>query len=219
MEENTNSRVVYSQNVLEFVRVAAEYATFVENVHRFSKKDVLDKLHTLMALLYLKGTLLPKIDSNFEEANEQFVSEEEWQLIHDNIKTKLGYHDEYPELTDPTSHEAVEPSIASIADNIADVYQDIKNFLSAYNMGNEEIMNDAIWECQMNFEEFWGQKLLNALKAIHPVYYGEDDLEEEEENQNIEGWNEDNFEDIDTSNWILSKRQAAYKKERPDDEE
>ncbi len=219
MEENTNNRVVYSQNVLEFVRVAAEYATFLENVHRFSKKDILDKLHTLMALLYLKGTLLPRISSNFEEANEQFVSEEEWQIIHDSVKAKLGYHDEYPEITDPTSHESVEPSIASIADNLADVYQDIKNFLSAYNMGNEEIMNDAIWECQMNFEEFWGQKLLNALKAIHQVYYGEEDLDEEEENQEIEGWNEDNFEDIDTSNWIISKKQAAYKKERPDDEE
>ena len=36
-------------------------------------------------------------------------------------------------------------------------------------------MNDAVWEVLMNFEEFWGKKLLNVLTAIHTVLYSEDD--------------------------------------------
>jgi hypothetical protein len=121
----------------------------------------------------------------------------------------MGPHDEYREVFDPLTHEQLEQSTASISDNLADIYQDFKNFITLYNMGTEEIMNDAIWECQLNFEEFWGQKLLNALKAIHNVYYGDDDLTEEEENK-TEG--SDSDDDLDTSNWILSKRQADYRK-------
>ena len=34
-------------------------------------------------------------------------------------------------------------------------------------------MNDAVWEVLMNFEEFWGKKLLNVLSAIHSVLYSE----------------------------------------------
>jgi hypothetical protein len=42
-------------------------------------------------------------------------------------------------------------------------------------------MNDAVWEVLMNFEEFWGKKLLNVLSAIHTVLYSE-----AEEKDNIE---------------------------------
>ena len=34
-------------------------------------------------------------------------------------------------------------------------------------------MNDALWECKNNFEEFWGQKLVNVLRAIHSLVYSE----------------------------------------------
>ncbi|MCK7534941.1 MAG: DUF5063 domain-containing protein [Marinilabiliales bacterium] len=50
--------------------------------------------------------------------------------------------------------------------------------MSGYKSGNDEVMNDAVWEVLMNFEEFWGKKLLNVLTAIHSVLYSEADGEE-----------------------------------------
>lgn len=209
MEENFNSDIVYSNNVTEFITVSGEYCAFVENTMRFSKKDFLDKARKLLPLLYLKASLLPKLESLFEDENEKFVTEEDWDFIHNSIQHKLGFHDEYREVFDPLTHEQVEQSTASISDNFADIYQDLKNFITSYNIGTEDIMNDALWECQMNFEEFWGQKLLNALKAIHLVFFGEDSLDDEEEKQD-----KSNSEDgVDTSNWIISKRQDDFRKE------
>ncbi|MDA3954017.1 MAG: DUF5063 domain-containing protein [Bacteroidales bacterium] len=209
MEGDLKNDVVYSQNITEFVIVAGEYCTFVENTLRFSKKDFLEKSGKLLPLIYLKTNLLPRFESIFDDGNEKFVSEEEWDIIHDAVQKKLGLHDDYREVFDPLTHEQLEQSTASISDSLADIYQDLKNFITLYNIGTEELMNDALWECQLNFEEFWGQKLLNVLKAIHNVYFGEDDLEEDEgkntEENNVDG-------DIDTSNWILSKRQADYRK-------
>lgn len=208
MEEEFDSGIVYSQNATEFVTVAAEYCSFIENTTKFSKKDFLDKIRKLLPLLYLKASLLPKLESVFDDGNEKFVTEEAWGFVHHSVQKKLGFHDEYIEMFDPLTHEQVEQSTASIADNLADIYQDLKNFIPLYNFGNEEIMNDALWECQLNFEEFWGFKLLNAFKAVHYVYFGDDDLNEEDVTEEDQPLNDD----IDTSNWIISKRQADYRK-------
>jgi hypothetical protein len=63
----------------------------------------------------------------------------------------------------------------SISEYLTDIYQDLKDFVASYKSGNEKVMNDAVWEVLMNFEEFWGKKLLNALSAIHTVLYSEAD--------------------------------------------
>jgi len=206
MEEEFDSNIVYSQNVIDFITVSGEYCAFVENVGRFSKADFLDKTRKLLPLIYLKGSLLPKLESIFDDDNEKFVSEEDWSFVQSAIQKKLGYHDEYIDVFDPLTHEQIEQSTGSISDNLADVYQDLKDFITLYNIGTEEIMNDALWACQLNFEEFWGLKLVSALKAVHTVFFSEEDLDDNPETEP----NEDN---PDTSNWFLSKRQDDYREE------
>ncbi|MCK5028216.1 MAG: DUF5063 domain-containing protein [Bacteroidales bacterium] len=208
MGEEFNRNIISSQNVTEFVTVVGEYCVFVENTLRFSKKSFLDKARRLLPLIYLKASLIPKFDSVFEAENEKFVTEEEWDIIKDSVKQKLGFHDEYREVYDPLTHEQLEQSSASISDNLADIYQDLKNFVSLFSAGTEDVMNDTLWECQLNFEEFWGQKLLNALKAIHAIYFGEENLDEEEDEEKTK----DSSDHIDTTNWILSKRQVDHRK-------
>lgn len=206
MEKEFDGEKVYSENVTDFITVAGEYCTFVENTLRFTKTDFLDKSRKMLTMIYLKMSLLPRYEAIFEDENERFVTEEDWEFIHESVKKKLGYHDEYREIFDPLTHEQLEQSTASISDNLADIYQDLKNFISLYNLGTEEMMNDALWECQLNFEEFWGQKLLNALKATHALLFSGEDLEEEDAKD------EKDEDEVDTSNWIISKRQDQYRK-------
>ena len=73
------------------------------------------------------------------------------------------------------SEEALE---SSISENIADIYQDLKDFILSYRIGTLEVMNDALGECRNNFEQYWGQRLVNGLRAIHNLVYGLVDLEE-----------------------------------------
>ena len=47
-----------------------------------------------------------------------------------------------------------------------------------------ELMQEAIALCRTNFQEYWGQQLLNALKALHAMRYsGDEDLEKNEEEE------------------------------------
>ena len=53
------------------------------------------------------------------------------------------------------------PLTASISENLADIYQDLKDFALSYRTGDEFVMQEALWECVDNFKNYWGQKLRN----------------------------------------------------------
>jgi hypothetical protein len=179
MNKEPFSELVYSKNVIEFATVANEYCAFIETVDHFKRKIFISRLQKLFPLLYLKAALLPEPDLEMsEDAPEKFVSEEDYNFILHKLEAKLGQFDAYHEVFDPSIQYSDMALEASISENITDIYQDLKDFILAYRIGTLEVMNDALWECRNNFEQFWGQRLVNALRAIHNLIYGENDLEE-----------------------------------------
>ncbi len=179
MSKEPFSEVVYSKNVIEFATVANEYCSFIEAVDQFQRKDFITRLQKLFPLLYLKAALLPEPDVEMsEDAPEKFVSEEDYNFILQKLQAKFGQFDAYYEVFDPSIQYSAEPLEASISENITDVYQDLKDFILSYRIGTLEVMNDALGECRNNFEQYWGQRLVNGLRAIHNLVYGSADLEE-----------------------------------------
>jgi hypothetical protein len=182
MRKDVFSVVVYSKNVIEFVTVANEYCSFVEAVDDFSRKDFLSRLQKLLPLIYLKAALLPKPDSELpDEVSEKFVSEDDYNFILNKLTVKFGKFDAYQEIYDSSFQYSQIPIEGSIAENISDIYQDLKDFILSYRIGTVEVMNDALKECRTNFEEYWGQRLVNGLRVIHNLLYSDSKLDEEDE--------------------------------------
>ena len=182
MSKEPFSEVVYSKNVIEFATVANEYCSFIEAVDQFQRKDFIIRVQKLFPLLYLKAALLPEPDINMsEDAPGKFVSEEDYNFILHKLESKFGQFDAYHEVFDPSMQYSEIALEASISENIADVYQDLKDFILAYRIGTLEVMNDALWECRNNYEQYWGQRLVNGLRAIHNLVYGISDIDESDE--------------------------------------
>ena len=198
---------VFSHNVIEFVAVANEYCKYAEHASEIKGYDLLRILQRILPLMYLKASLLPTLEPFFEDGNEKFVMEEDWNRIHKSFRQQFGSADDYPEVFNEKYEETGEPVIAGISEDLADTYQDIKNFLILYQTGTREVMNDAIWECRTNFENYWGQKLVNALKAIHRFIYSGEKIEKTDEAE-ITG-----DENRNTKEWFISKRQSEFRDE------
>ncbi|MCG8698121.1 MAG: DUF5063 domain-containing protein [Bacteroidales bacterium] len=201
---------VYSKNVVEFVTVANEYCLFIENASGLEVQDFIDKAHKVVAFLYLKATLLPVLDSEFEEFNEKYVTEEDYNFILNMVARKLGKYNDYEEVFDPLRDSHDEPAFNTLSENFADIYQDLKNFVLLYQVGTHEVMYEAIWDVQQNFEQYWGQKLVNGLRALHHLKYTERISEERLERENKKGAEDC---DVDTSDWFISKAQEDFKDE------
>ena len=146
---------IYERNTLEFVTVALEYCTFVEAAGNTGLFDFVDK-----------------------------ATEDMYESVRSRIAGLLGERDSYLETFHADMRYSDTPIAAFISENLADVYQDTGNFVSLFRQGNEEVMQEAIALCRTNFQEYWGQQLLNALKALHAVRYsGDEDLEKNEEEE------------------------------------
>ena len=156
---DSNSDLVYSRNVIEFVAVANEFCKYTEHASDLKGDELLKILQRILPLMYLKTSLLPQLTPYFEDGNEKFVTEPDWIIIYEILKEKFGTANDYLEVFDEKINDSEGPVLSCISENMADIYQDIKDFLLLYQTGNIEVMNDAVWECRMNFENFWGQKL------------------------------------------------------------
>jgi hypothetical protein len=191
--------VLYSRSVVEFVAVANEFCKYAERAREIKGDELLRILQRLLPLMYLKASLLPALNPFFEEGNEKFVSEADWTRVHDILREKFGTADDYLEVFDDKIKDTEGPVTSSISENMADIFQDVKDFLLLYQTGTDEVMNDAIWECRMNFETIWGQKLLNAMRAIHKFIYSGEEIAAIDEG--------DDDENRNTSDWFITRRQ------------
>jgi Domain of unknown function (DUF5063) len=198
---DTNSDPVFSRNVVEFVAVANEFCKYAEHATELKGDELLKILQRILPLMYLKASLLPKLDPFFEDGNEKFVTETDWTNINETLKEKFGTANDYLEVFDDKISDTDGAISASISENMADIYQDIKDFLLLYQTGTGEVMNDAVWECRMNFENFWGQKLVNSMRAIHKFIYSGEEIGKVEKKEDT------NDENRNTADWFITRRQ------------
>ena len=86
----------------------------------------------------------------------------------------LGQYDSYLETFLPDMRYSDTPIAAFISENLSDLYQDLGDFVSLFREEHELTMHAALARCTENFRLYWGQTLLNALKALHAVRYNEE---------------------------------------------
>lgn len=175
MRKEEAHNIVFSKNVVEFVTVALQFCTYLENTDNRTSKEYTDTLTKLLPLLYLKATLLPEIEILEEIYPEVTVTEDDYNYIISKLHTSYKENDTYLEVFLDDMKYSDTPISASIAEDIADIYQDIKNCISIYEQGIEENMGEAIYTCFENFKLYWGQKLVNVLRALHTLRYSVSD--------------------------------------------
>lgn len=173
MSEGGFSSLAYSKNVIEFITVANEFCSFLERADEMDSVSFLSSLQKLLPLLYIKASLLPDLELEPEDDLEQYVTEVEYNLIQQKILAHTGSGDDYQEVFVPGMQFSESALTVSIAENVADIYQDIKDTIMSFRTLNEEVMEQALWECRTNFTQIWGQKLVNCLRAIHNLVYSE----------------------------------------------
>ncbi|MDR1676450.1 MAG: DUF5063 domain-containing protein [Tannerella sp.] len=167
--------MIYDKNTLEFVTVAVEFCGWLEgDIAASGWFRFVDRATKLLPLLYLKVALLPETPSPDEEGGTGFITEETYDALRARIAGLLGEHDCYLDTFMPDMAGSDTPIIAFISENLADMYQDLGNFAYLFRQGHEATMSFALSLCMANFRQFWGQSLLNALKALHVLRHNED---------------------------------------------
>ena len=178
MSEEGLNNLVYSKNVIELITVANEFCSFLEHSEDMETSDFLGRLQKMLPLLYLKASLLPEFEMEADDELEKYVNELDYNLIQQKVLHHTGAGDDYQEVFLSGMQFSESALTASIAENVADIYQDMKDMVMSFRTLDEEVMALALSVSQNNFAHSWGQKLVNSLRAIHNLIYGESSAEE-----------------------------------------
>jgi len=147
-----------------FYHIALEYCRWAES----KESSVLVALRILSSL-YQQAILLPDI-----EMDEDFPIFTVDKVILRQIYERFGVlpfnyysHVFHPfALTTPLE----EPTIGDIADDLMDIYNDIKEGIQLY---ESHYIQQAIFHWKTTFGWHWGKHLVDAIRVLHLYEFGE----------------------------------------------
>ena len=168
---NKTENPIYSHNTLEFVTVAAEFCAYLEQSEGKRRSEFVATMQKLLPILYLKALLLPQVDSEGDFLPDDQVTEADYNWIRNAVYDIMKEADEYEDLVYDEAMQTEESQWKTISEGLADMYQALRHFVSAYQQRVEDCMLDALWCVKDNFELYWGQNLVDTLKQLHKIRY------------------------------------------------
>lgn len=172
--------VLMNKNVVEFATVAVEFCNFLESAETRSRQDFVSVALKILPLLYIKASLLEAMEIEDELDLEDTVTEDSYEVLRITLAGILGEQDDYLDVFVQEMKYSDKPVLKTISEDLADIYQDIKNFLSIFRLGLETTMHDSLAQVQQHFELYWGQTLVNTMRALHDVHYNQHVNDQEE---------------------------------------
>ena len=146
--------------------MANEYCLFFEKAEFYQTADILAYFQKMAPLLYLKGSVLPVVQVTDPSFNERFVTEEQWETVFKSLREKFGKEDVFFHL----DHQG-DSTEASLADKMADIYQDMKDFVMLFQKPSLYAKECAVAEIRSLFANHWGPALIHALGTCHGIIY------------------------------------------------
>ncbi len=124
--------------------------------------------------------MLPECEVMGEDGLESFVTENDYEVIRLNLQELMADRDDYLDVFVEDMKYSDTPIRKSIAEDLSDIYQVVKDFVCQFRSGLNETMHDALVQCREHFIGYWGQTLVNTMRALHEVRYSTTDNEEDD---------------------------------------
>lgn len=176
----------YSRQVIELLTVANEYCLFLEKAEMYDKETLLDFISKIAPLLYIKGALLPAVVVTDPESNERFVTQEQWEAVFLVLQEIFGEDDLFW-IAYPESDGQYTMIKVSLAEQLADIYQDMKDFIMLYQKNLRTSKENAANEIKKLFTSHWGVRIAQLQRHVHTLIHGEPEEGNEDLNEILSG--------------------------------
>ena len=168
-----------TENIAEaadrFGAVAQQFCSVVDSAANIDRTDLLVQIYRILPRLVGEAITLPYVklgdDDDLLQEQGQLespvnvrLSDEQCRHLYNLLKERLGDWDSYMQVFDPTAdNEAI---FGSLADDIADIYRDLKEglVLKEKHLARQE---DVIWTWRLLYYSHWGKHAIDALRTIH----------------------------------------------------
>ena len=138
---------------------------------------MLHSLHDVLVALYAAALELPDFyDATYEELPRYPLVDDIIFEVEENLRSRTGL-DSFWLFEEPFRVPVERPACLSLADELAQLWQELKPGLLALEEDEDRWRNDVFWQWKLGFHNHWGTHAVDSIWAIHrllrdapPVY-------------------------------------------------
>jgi hypothetical protein len=154
------AKVEIPAEVVAFEQLARRYCGWSEGEPENPHIELSIAMRQVCAV-YAAALAIPGADPD-PTAPNQFVDKNDCQAIYRRFQ--LLPFQNYGEVFDPTVVPPETPVVGDLADDLLDIYADLKAGLLYYDAGH---IPTAVYEWRFSWAIHWGRHATSALKAMH----------------------------------------------------
>ena len=164
-----------SPNMLTFIGLANEYCVALSNTYEAEKDEFVAEMLRLLPRIYISmcdvNVEQPMFEDNFYSGSASYVDEDYYESIRRGVESIMGEDDTFLETFEEDMKYSDTPIASSVAECLADIFQDLFNFVSLVKESEGEQTQEALAECKENFESYWAQTLCNVMRALNHIRF------------------------------------------------
>lgn len=160
----------------ETVATATRFCIALENARESDKGEFVAEMLGCLPRLYILFSETDADDVAPEEEMEflaSYVDEDYYESVRRNVEALLGPDDTFLETFEEDMKYSDTPIAASVSEGLADIFQDLYNFVANVKESDGESLPGAFRECKENFASYWSRTLCNVMRPLNQIHYGE----------------------------------------------
>jgi hypothetical protein len=144
-----------------FAVISRRFCQVVDDAAGVDRSEFVAQIYQILPKLIDEAVNLPEVESSGADYQSSSLQDrhEQWDRLYKSLKENLRDWDVYRQVFDPTKDS--EAISGSLADDIADIYDDLKKALLCSRS------EDMIWEWRLLFQSHWGKHAIDALLVAH----------------------------------------------------
>lgn len=167
-----NSEELKSQEITEFIQSCEDYCTVIENYNKYSIKDFLYNVQKCLVNYYSKGFDFPDCCGSDGDIkiSDQYSQKEvsKFFKMSNELLEFLGEHNVYWSNFSPYPiDDDKETYDHSLANDLAEIYEDIKGNFDGFTKGNIFDKQEMLWQFKFDWQGHTGDHWTFAVRAIH----------------------------------------------------
>jgi len=158
-----------------FTTEAKAFCDAVDVHESISLARFVRQLASRVVRLYGAALQLPDVTSetsdNPSDALSDAFSPEQESALRRALEKKLGSYNTYREIFDPYDDSREEPIYGSLGNDLAEIYNDLRDIVASYDRTNESALIDILWNAQFKFSYHWGEHATKALRVLDSLIH------------------------------------------------
>ncbi len=152
---------------MQLADAAQRYCTLIENRASLGKREFVRQCAELlpeiqMHLMHLQRIKIGRVPLD----RDKRISHKEWQKLYRSLARKLTKDDLYYMVFNPCRCRTKDPITHTLADDLSDIYADLKQGLDFYDLGDPPSIRHAAYQWQRMFLIHTGHHIVAAMRPL-----------------------------------------------------